>query len=125
MLRGTASVTNFERGAPTLKDFDSEALVLPGASVLQVLYEIDSDDICEMMPPALHPTLPPVVSWSFYCFPETPWGEVNLAQTRLECRSGLRPRDSPGLPIGGLPLSPHFLLLILYSCSNPFVMKML
>jgi len=92
MLRGTASVTNFDRGAPTLKDFDSEALVLPGASVLQVLYEIDSDDICEMMPPALHPTLPPVVSWSFYCFPETPWGEVNLAQTRLECRSGLRPR---------------------------------
>jgi hypothetical protein len=92
MLQGTAKVSEFERGAPTLRDFDSEALVLPGASVLQALYEIDSVDMCEMLPPRLHPTLPPVVSWSFYRFPDTPWGEVNLAQTRIQCRSGLRPR---------------------------------
>jgi hypothetical protein len=32
------------------------------------------------------------VCWSIYRFPETEWGEVRLAQTRIECRSGLRPR---------------------------------
>lgn len=92
MLVGTGRVADFERGAPTLKEFDTQALVLPGAEVLQLLSEIESDEMCEMLPPALHPTLPPVVCWSFYRFPETPWGEVNLAQTRIECRSGLRPR---------------------------------
>ncbi|MCH2172004.1 acetoacetate decarboxylase family protein [Myxococcota bacterium] len=92
MLQGTANISDFERGAPSLADFETEALVLPRASVLQVLYEIDSDDMCALLPPALHPTLPPVVNWSFYRFPDTPWGEVNLAQTRLQCRSGLRPR---------------------------------
>jgi len=60
--------------------------------VIQVLCEIYSDDLCDLLPPALHPTLPPVVCWSVYRFPETEWGEVRLAQARIECRSGLRPR---------------------------------
>jgi hypothetical protein len=92
MLVGTGNVADFERGAPKMIDLDTEALVLPGTHVLQVLSEIDSDDMCEMLPPALHPTLPPVVAWSFYHCPESPFGEFTLAQTRIECRSGLRPR---------------------------------
>ena len=92
MLQGTGRVEDFEKVAPTMESLDTEALTFADAEVMQVLCEIYSDDMCEMLPPALHPTLPPVVCWSVYRFPETEWGEVRLAQTRIECRSGLRPR---------------------------------
>ncbi len=92
MLQGTGSVAEFEKGAPTMESLDTEALTFANAEVMQVLCEIYSDDVCDLLPPALHPTLPPVVCWSVYRFPETEWGEVRLAQTRIECRSGLRPR---------------------------------
>lgn len=92
MLQGTGSVAQFEKGAPTMESFDAQALSFADAEVMQVLCEIYSDEVCDLLPPALHPTLPPVVSWSVYRFPDTEWGEVRLAQTRIECRSGLRPR---------------------------------
>lgn len=92
MLVGTADVARLAEGAPTLESLDTEALALPGAALLQVMYEIESSALCELLPPALHPTLPPVVNWNVYRFPQTPWGPVQLAQTRIQCRSGLRPR---------------------------------
>jgi hypothetical protein len=92
MLVGTGRVADFEKDAPTLERLDAEPLRLAGAEVLQVLCEMDHASMCEMLPPALHPTLPPVVTWTGFRFPETEWGELRLAQTRIECRSGLRPR---------------------------------
>ena len=92
MLQGTGHVADFEKEAPRMESLDTEALGFANAEVMQVLCEIYSEDVCDLLPPALHPTLPPVVCWSIYRFPETEWGEVRLAQTRIECRSGLRPR---------------------------------
>ena len=43
-----------------------------------------------MLPPALHPTLPPIVSWLVYRAISSPWGPFTLAQTRIGCRSGAR-----------------------------------
>ena len=91
MLRGTGRVEDFEKVAPKMESLDTEALTFANAEVMQVLCEIYSDEACDLLPPALHPTLPPVVCWTVYRFPETEWGEVRLAQTRIECRSGLRP----------------------------------
>jgi hypothetical protein len=103
LLTGTGDPEARLDGAPSLSGYDAEPVTLAGASVLQVLCEIDSGAMCEMLPPALHPTLPPAVSWLVYDCPETPWGAMRLAQTRIECRSGTRPRG----------------LLISAFCDNP------
>jgi hypothetical protein len=92
MLTGSGDPEERAHGAPTLEDFGTNPLTLPKASVLQVICEIASEPMCEMLPPALHPTLPPAVSWLVYDCPESPWGPLRLAQTRIECRSGTRPR---------------------------------
>jgi hypothetical protein len=45
-----------------------------------------------MLPPALHPTLPGVVGFMVQRVGVSPWGPFALAQMRIECRSGVRPR---------------------------------
>jgi len=92
VLTGTADPEAHAGDAPTLDGLGAEPVTLGGASILQVVCEIDSAEMCELLPPALHPTLPPSVSWLVYDCPNTPWGAMRLAQTRIECRSGARPR---------------------------------
>ncbi len=92
MLIGTGDPEERADRAPTMDSLDTDSLTLPDVSVLQVISEIGSAAMCEMLPPALHPTLPPAVSWLVYDCKKTPWGPMRLAQTRIECRSGTRPR---------------------------------
>ena len=92
MLVGSAAADAHAERAPRLSWPAREALALPRARVLQCLFEIESQPLCALLPPALHPTLPPIVCWNAYQFPESPWGTFSLAQTRIQCRSGLRPR---------------------------------
>ena len=91
MLSGVADPAARESEAPTLSDLDTEPISLEGASVLQVLCEVANDN-AELLPPALHPTVPGIVNWGVYDFPDSPWGAFRMAQTRIECRSGTRPR---------------------------------
>lgn len=97
MLVGTADPARFEKEAPTLAAFDPLGLELRDCVFVQALSEIDAADMCAMLPPALHPTLPPVVGWSAFEIPDSEWGAFRFAQLRIECRSGLRPR---GLLVG-------------------------
>ena len=92
MLVGTDDPQRLAEGAPEMPALDTEALELPGAVFLQALFEIESGAMCEMLPPALHPTLPPVAGVVAYDVPESPWGPFRIAQLRVQCRSGLRPR---------------------------------
>ncbi len=91
MLVGVADPEARRVGAPTMPDLATGSITFLGASVLQVLCEVANDN-AEILPPALHPTLPGVVGWQVYDCPESPWGAFRLAQTRIECRSGTRPR---------------------------------
>ncbi len=70
----------------------TDPLELPGATVLQVIYEFSADDRDALFPPALHPVNPPCVAWSFLHAPSSVLGRFTLAETRLICRSGLRTR---------------------------------
>jgi len=80
------------RGAATLADFGTEPEKLLGVETLQIAFEALRDGADELLPPGLHPTRPPVVTWLVQRVPESPWGPFALAQCRIECRSGLRPR---------------------------------
>ncbi len=92
MLVGTGDPEALARGAATLAGFDTAPEKLLGVETLQVAFEVARAGADELLPPGLHPTRPPVVSWLVQRVPESPWGPFALAQCRVECRSGLRPR---------------------------------
>jgi len=92
MLIGTANIDDLAARAPVIESFDGEPVVCEQAEVLQAAYEIATAQREAMLPPALHPTDPPIVTWLFYRCPVSPWGSYAMAQTRIECRSGLRLR---------------------------------
>jgi hypothetical protein len=91
MLIGAVNLSELEARAPGVH-LDVEPLELEGAEILQVLYEMPGHCREPLLPPALHPTDPPVVAWLLYRCPSSPWGPFAMAQTRIECRSGLRLR---------------------------------
>lgn len=92
MLSGTADVQALARRAPTMGGLAAAPVQFGDVDVLQVMYEIDSAPRQSLLPPALHPTDPPLVNWLVYRCAASPWGPFALAQTRVECRSGLRLR---------------------------------
>lgn len=91
-LSGTADVTVAAASAPRLRGLDSERWSLPGAELLQASYEVAEEPSLALLPPALHPSIPPYATFSFLSCPESPVGPFRLAQVRLVARSGIRPR---------------------------------
>jgi hypothetical protein len=92
MLVGTADPESLAHGAPTLAGFDTAPLRLDGVETFQVFCEMKRAGAESLLPAGLHPTLPPVVTWLVQRVTESPWGPFGMAQCRVECRSGLRPR---------------------------------
>ncbi len=92
MLIGTAEVRDLVPDPPTLKVFATAPVMLPGATVLQFISEIQVAGREASLPLGLHPTNPPSVVFQFWDCPQSPWGPFRLAQGRVACRSGLRPR---------------------------------
>jgi hypothetical protein len=92
VLVGTGDPEALARGAATLASFGTAPEKLLGVETLQVAFEAERAGVDELLPPGLHPTRPPVITWLVQRVPESPWGPFALAQCRIECRSGLRPR---------------------------------
>ena len=92
MLSGTKAIDSLAASAPEMAGFDAEPAELRDVLVLKVLHEIAADGITDVLPPGLHPTIPPLVTWMVWRVGESPLGAFSIAQTRIECRSGARPR---------------------------------
>ncbi|HEY1280991.1 MAG TPA: acetoacetate decarboxylase family protein [Acidimicrobiales bacterium] len=92
MLQGTADIEAMAADAPAATALASEPLTIPRADVLQVACEVAAAHRDALLPPALHPVNPPVVTFSFLRATESAYGPFTLAETRLLCRSGLRTR---------------------------------
>src|SRR5690606_5285640 len=91
-LTGTRSLADLAAQAPRIPSLDVEHWDLPKAQILTVMYEIDDDAMTSLLPPALHPTIPPTLIFTVTRVPESPTGPYVLAEVRLGCRSGARPR---------------------------------
>ena len=103
MLFGTADLDALAAGAPRMPSLDAEPTTLAGAEVLQAALELPGALRECLLPPALHPTDPPLVWISIWRCAGGPLGPFALAQVRVSCRSGLRPR---GLLVGAVVDSP-------------------
>jgi hypothetical protein len=90
-LAGSLDVRSLLDGAPTVA-LDNRELRLEDVDILQVLYEIRVADREALVPPALNPTIPPVVGFLIYRARESAFGPFTLAQVRLTARAGVRPR---------------------------------
>lgn len=104
MLSGTASVEALGAGAPLMPTMDVEPVRFEGAEVLQAAFEIPYASRQALLPPGLHPTSPPLMIVLAWKVPEGPWGPFTMAQVRVSCRSGVRPR---GFVVGCQTSSPE------------------
>jgi hypothetical protein len=90
-LAGSLDIRPLVDGAPEVV-LDDRELKVDDVDILQVLYEVRVADREALVPPALNPTIPPVISFLVYRAKESPLGPFALAQLRLTARSGVRPR---------------------------------
>jgi len=89
---GTLDVAPLVADAPLMPGFDAEPWQIEHVDVLQATWEIDDRAFATNLPPALHPTIPPIVIFSVARYPESPAGPFTLAQVRLGCRAAALPR---------------------------------
>jgi hypothetical protein len=91
-LTGTLDVRPAESELPVVVASGEEPWQLERVAQLQLLYEIDDAAMLSLIPPALHPTIPPTVFVNVLRAPDSPVGPFTLAQVRIGCRSAARPR---------------------------------
>jgi hypothetical protein len=78
--------------APLMKGFGTEAWELKNAEILHLAFEVVEGPAEWLVPPALHPSIPPYATLAVARFPTSPAGPFALAQVRLVVRAGIRPR---------------------------------
>lgn len=84
---------------PVLVDYGTAPWDLGEIEVLHVNYEISSRAMLSTLPPALHPSIPPHLSWLVWKVADSAHGPFTVAQTRIGCRIGIKPR---GLLVGAV-----------------------
>jgi hypothetical protein len=90
-LAGSLDIRPLLDDAPTVV-LDDREWHLEDVDILQVLYEVSSPDIEALVPPALNPTIPPVLAFLVYRAEHSVHGPFSLVQARLTARAGVRPR---------------------------------
>ena len=92
MLTGTADPQVLAARAPVMGTLDAGPAHLGEVEVLQAAYELPYACREPLQPPGLHPTTPPLLIKLAWRVGASPWGPFSLAQARVSCRSGVRPR---------------------------------
>jgi hypothetical protein len=90
-LFGTLALDTVADRLPVLRDLDTEAWTLPGSDILQLAFEVPRRTDA-LLPPAMHPAIPPYATIVVSRHPESPVGPFALAQLRLMARAGAHPR---------------------------------
>lgn len=65
---------------------------LPEATLVQINWEVQDEAALTVTPAALHPSIPPYLSFFAGRYPDSPVGSFTLVQMRLVVRAGIRPR---------------------------------
>ena len=92
MISGTASVDELAVGAPEITAFGTEPIRLGGVTGLSLVAELRRPAREAVLPPGLHPIVPPALSLLAWDVSESPWGAFSATFVRIVCRSGARAR---------------------------------
>ena len=104
MIVGTADVEALAVGAAKIESWDQGGVELGGVECLQLIAEMRSTAREAVLPPGLHPTVPPALSIQAWNVAESPWGAFSFVHTRVSCRSGMRAR---GFTTAGVATTPE------------------
>ena len=92
MISGTASIDELARNAAEIEAFGSEPITLSGVTGLSLIAELRRSAREEVLPPGLHPIVPPAMSLVAWDVGDSPWGAFSAVIVRVVCRSGARAR---------------------------------
>ncbi|MEM7018205.1 MAG: hypothetical protein AAF512_12800, partial [Pseudomonadota bacterium] len=92
MIVGSADPATLIDNPPTVPALSTEAITFSEVVCYQAILEMRSTARESVLPPSLHPTIPPALSIQIWDVGESPWGACRLAMTRISCRSGVRAR---------------------------------
>lgn len=92
MLSGTGDLGTLAARAPVMTGLDAGPLSLGGVEVMQAAFELPYASREPLLPRGLHPTTPPLLVVLAWRVRDSPWGPFSMAQARVSCRSGVRPR---------------------------------
>jgi hypothetical protein len=92
MLVGTANIESLAEQAARVEAFVAEPVLLEDVACLQLTAEMHNRAREAVLPPALHPTIPPTLSLQVWDVGESAVGAFVLALCRVSCRSGVRAR---------------------------------
>lgn len=92
MITGTADPDRLAASAPTITSWSDEDLVLGSVECFQLIAEMRSTAREAVLPPALHPTIPPSLTIQAWTVGDSPWGPFSMVHTRVSCRAGVRAR---------------------------------
>lgn len=92
MLTGTADIEALAAGAAVITAYQPDAVTLEDVCCLQVTAEMDNRAREAVLPPSLHPTVPPALSIQAWDVGGSPWGPFMMVVSRVYCRSGVRAR---------------------------------
>jgi len=92
VLTGEADLEILGARAPAMRALTPEAMHFGDVVVLQAAFELPASARATTLPPGLHPTNPPLLILLAWQVGTSPWGPFSMAQARVSCRSGVRPR---------------------------------
>lgn len=92
MLVGSADVDVLAQDAAVIHAFNKDAVVFDDLVCFQMTAEMHNQAREPVLPPALHPTVPPALSIQVWQIGRSPFGAFNMALARVSCRSGVRAR---------------------------------
>ena len=92
MISGTATPESLAQHAATISAFSSEPVTLSGVECFQLTAEMRNQAREAVLPPGLHPTVPPALSLQGWNVGDSPWGGFSMSIARISCRSGARAR---------------------------------
>ena len=94
-LKGVKLHPSLQAFAPNVSEingYKTGAWTLKGAQILNVYYEVKNDPFPSLMPVTLHPVIPSYAMFNVTHYPESPVGPFSIADVRVGCRAGVRPR---------------------------------
>lgn len=92
MIVGSADIATLSADAPTIATYRPEPVALTEVECFQLTAEMRNTAREAVLPPALHPTVPPALSLQAWNVGGSPWGPFSMALARVSCRSGVRAR---------------------------------
>jgi hypothetical protein len=92
VITGTADLAALSAAASTIEAWITAEVELGDVECFQLVTEMRSTARESVLPPALHPTVPPSLTIQAWNVATSPWGPFSFVHTRVSCRSGARAR---------------------------------